>query len=264
MRFTVITPTYNRVHTLNRVYESLVQQTFTDFEWLVIDDGSSDGTDALVSRFKESASFPIRYEWKPNGGKHTAMNLGVKLAAGEFVLFLDSDDRCTANALERFDHHWKLIPNPEKFSTLASLCKTPDGKLVGNPYEADVVDAYTLADQLRVRGAAERWGINRTDVLREFLFPEGERFVPEALVWNRIARKYAARFVNEALRIYYYEPTGDTLSAKTVGIRACSPKATLAYYRELYQSPVPPRLRIRAALNWLRFRTHKLAGTRLP
>ena len=260
MRFTVMTPTFNRAHTLTRVFDSLKQQTFHDFEWLIIDDGSSDET-ALVSRFRESASFPIRYEWKSNGGKHTAMNLGVKLAAGDFVLFFDSDDRCTADALERFDLQWKLIPNPEKFSTLACLCTTADGKLFGSPYPADVVDAHTLADQMRVRGPAERWGINRTDVLRQFPFPEGERFVPEGLVWNRIARKYSARFVNEALRIYYFDPTGNTLSARMVAIRACSPNATLAYYRELCQSPVDLRVRMRATLNWVRFRTHALMGT---
>jgi glycosyltransferase involved in cell wall biosynthesis len=261
MRFTVMTPTYNRAHTLSRVYESLSQQTFTDFEWLIIDDGSSDGTAGLVSRFKESASFPIRYECKTNGGRHTALNLGVKLAGGELILILDSDDRCTLNALECFDHHWRQIRTPEKFSTLVCLCKTPDGKVIGKPFQSDLMDCSTFADQLRTRGNANRSGVNRVDVMREFPFPEGERCVPDSLVWNRIARKYAARFVNEALYIYYYEPTGDTMSARAAAALASSPKSTLTYYRELLYSQAPIGLRIRAGLNWLRFRTHELVGT---
>jgi glycosyltransferase involved in cell wall biosynthesis len=261
MRFTVLTPAYNRAHTLARVYESLTQQTFRDFEWLVIDDGSSDGTDTLVARFKESASFPIRYQWKTNGGRHTALNLGVKLAEGEFVMILDSDDRCTSNALESFDIHWKQIPNPNIFSTLVCLCMTPDGKPIGSPFRSDVLDGHTFAEQLHIRGNANRSGINRTDVLREFPFPEGERCVPDSLIWNRMAKKYAARFVNEALYIYYYEPMGDTMSAKATAALVASPKSTLAYYRELFQSQAPAKLRTRAGLNWLRFRTHQMLGT---
>jgi glycosyltransferase involved in cell wall biosynthesis len=261
MRFTVLTPTYNRAHTIGRVYGSLVQQTFTDFEWLIIDDGSSDGTHTVVSRFKESASFRIRYEWKANGGRHTALNLGVKLAAGEFIMILDSDDRCSADALQCFDYHWKQIPSPNRFSTLVCLCMTPDGKLMGKPFQSDVMDGYTLAEQLHIRGNANRSGINKTDVLREFPFPEGEHCVPDSLVWNRMAKKYAARFVNEALYIYYYEPTGDTMSAKAAAALASSPKSTLTYYRELFHSQAPIKLRTRAGLNWLRFWTYDLLGT---
>jgi glycosyltransferase involved in cell wall biosynthesis len=248
MRFTVLTPTFNRAHTLGRVYESLCAQAFRDFEWIIVDDGSTDGTKDLVSTWEPF--FPIRYLWQPNRGKHTAMNLGVSAAQGEFVLFFDSDDRCTPNALERFDYRWRQIPEPGRFGNLSSLCCAPDGSIVGKPYPAEYVDAFTFADQIRYR-SSERWGINRTDVLREFPFPEGERFVPEGLVWNRLSRKYAARFFNEPLRIY--ETRSDSLSQKMVELRACSPRATLTYYRELILSPAPMLLRVRAALNYCRF-----------
>ena len=249
MRFTVLTPTYNRAHTLGRVYESLCRQSFRDFEWVIVDDGSSDGTREMVSSWRPE--FPIRYFWKPNGGKHTAMNLGVKEARGEFVLFFDSDDRCTPDALERFDYHWRQIPEPARFANLSCLCCTPAGAIIGRSYPVPWVDAFSFADQLRYRSRGERWGINRTDVLRQYPWPEGEPFVPEGLVWDRISRKYAARFVNEALRVY--EPSPDNLSSKMADLRASSPKATLTYYRELALSPAPIRLRLRAAANFCRF-----------
>ena len=83
--FTVFTPTFNRAHTLGRVYESLSSQTLRDFEWLIIDDGSTDGTDALVERFRQAASFPIRYEYQSNQGKNAAFNREVGLAQGELL-----------------------------------------------------------------------------------------------------------------------------------------------------------------------------------
>jgi glycosyltransferase involved in cell wall biosynthesis len=250
MRFTVVTPAYNGAHTLGQVYKCLCAQTFHDFEWVIVDDGSTDGTKDLVSSWKPS--FPIRYFWKANGGQHSAENLGVSVANGEFVLFCDSDDRYMANALERFDYHWRQIPDPSLFANLSCLCCKPDGSIVGQAYPADHVDAFTFADQLRYRNC-ERWGINRTDVLREFPFPEGERYVPAGLVWNRISRKYAARFFNEALRIY--EPNPDGISSNVTELRASSPKSTLTYYRELALSPAPISLRLRAATNFCRFAT---------
>src|SRR5688572_23550113 len=104
--FTVFTPTHNRAHTLQRVYDSLRGQTFRDFEWLIVDDGSKDGTDRLAAAWARSADFEIRYRRQPNRGKHVAFNAGVRDARGELFLPLDSDDACVPRALERFIHHW--------------------------------------------------------------------------------------------------------------------------------------------------------------
>src|SRR5437879_13793520 len=108
MRFTVLTPTYNRAHLLEGVYRSLCAQTFRDFEWVIVDDGSTDGTRQLVASWK--SFFPIRYTWKPNGGPTSALNAGISAAAGEFIMQVDSDDRLVPHALERFDYRWKQIP----------------------------------------------------------------------------------------------------------------------------------------------------------
>jgi glycosyltransferase involved in cell wall biosynthesis len=255
MRFTVLTATYNGAHTLGPVYQSLCLQTFHDFEWIIVDDGSTDRTKDLVSSWKPF--FPIRYFWKPNGGKHTAMNHGVSTAKGEFVVVLDADDVCIPTALERFDYHWRQIPDSSRFANLSCLCRTPAGAIIGKPFPGDPVDAFTFADQMRFRYSgkwgsnSEGWGITRTDVLREFPYPEGERYAPEALVWNRISRKYAARYINEALRTY--EPDPDGITSNVTALRASSPKSTLTYYRELGLSPAPILVRLRAALNYVRF-----------
>lgn len=248
-RFTVLTATYNRAHTLNGVYESLCAQTFRDFEWLIIDDGSADETAKLVASWKPW--FALRYVPKPNGGKHTAINLGARLAEGKWILIFDSDDRCVPSALERFDHHVKHLPDADRFANVSCLCANPDGTVVGSRYPGgEFIDVYAFAEQVRLRNS-ERWSIKRTEVLRQYPFPEGECFVPDGLVWNRMSRKYATRFINESLRVYLPRPDG--LSARVTKLRILSPKATRLYYRELIFSPAPAMVRIKAAINYFSF-----------
>lgn len=128
-KFTVFTPTYNRVQTLSRVYESLQVQTFSDFEWLIVDDGSVDRTRELVEGWQMEACFPIHYLWQENQGKHVAFNYALQEARGELFLTLDSDDACVPEALERFYFHWNAIPENRKgqFSAVTALCKDQNG-----------------------------------------------------------------------------------------------------------------------------------------
>jgi glycosyltransferase involved in cell wall biosynthesis len=251
MLFSVVTATYNRSHTIHRVFESLQAQTFKDFEWIVVDDGSTDNTAQIVRNLR--SDFPIHYEWKPNGGKHTAMNVGVNKAKGYFILFMDSDDRCTPNALMQFHHHWNQIRDPERFSSLSCLAMWEDGTVIGEMFPDGGIDAFTLKEQLRYRSSGDRWGINRSDLLKNCLFPtfEGEHFLPEGLVWNRLSSKYATRFVNEKLLIVHRGD--DNLSYRTVELRESSPRGTLTYYAELASSQASIATRIRATLNFIRF-----------
>jgi glycosyltransferase involved in cell wall biosynthesis len=117
--FTVFTPTYNREHTLDRVYNSLKVQTYHNFEWLIVDDGSTDNTHDLVKQWQAEADLPLRYIYQNNKGKHTAYNLAAREAGGKFIICLDSDDGCIAEALARFKYHWDTIPEHEqdKFSS---------------------------------------------------------------------------------------------------------------------------------------------------
>ncbi len=205
-QFTVFTPTYNRGHTLHRVYESLAAQTFRDFEWLIVDDGSADDTCRCVSHWIEQADFPIRYLWQRNSGKHVAFNRAVREAKGRFFVPADSDDRFVPTALERFLFHWNTIPESRRreFTGVACLCMTERGDVIGDQFPFDPTDSDSLEISYKYKVRGEKWGFHRTDVLRQFPFPEipGVGFVPEGIVWNQIARKYKIRFINEALRIY--------------------------------------------------------------
>jgi glycosyltransferase involved in cell wall biosynthesis len=231
------------------------QQTFKDFEWLIVDDGSTDRTNELVNMWQKEASFPIRYFYQTNRGKHVAFNRGVREASGLMFLAFDSDDTCPREAFERFHHYWCCISagQRQRFSTITGLCSDQKGNIHGYQYPAPVIDAYDFVSQWKLR-RCERWGINRTDVLRRFPFPEfkGECYIPEALVWERISCFYATRFFNEVVRFYEALRPG-SITADYARIRAGSPKGTSLYYRELMGRQIPLRPRARALLNYIRF-----------
>jgi glycosyltransferase involved in cell wall biosynthesis len=219
-QFTVFTSTYNRAHTIHRVYDSLRSQTLGDLEWLVVDDGSTDATPELVANWARTATFPIRYVKQQHSGKHIAHNLAVCEARGQLFVPLDSDDACVPQALERLAHHWNAIPVAQQphYSGVVCLCCNQFGTLVGDRFPGDSFDG-DLREMIyvhRVRG--EKWLTARTDVLRRHPFAEirDTQFIPEFMVWLEIAKSYKMRFVNEALRIYYVddEMTGTVLSKR--------------------------------------------------
>jgi glycosyltransferase involved in cell wall biosynthesis len=249
MRFSVLTPTFNRATLLTETYKSLCAQTFHDFEWVVVDDGSTDGTRELVASWKPF--FPIRYEWKPNGGMHTALNRGAEIATGELVTQLDSDDRYLPRALDCFDQHWQNIPDPDKFSQVAALCFQADGTtLLGSQLPRQEIDTFNLRDGL-VLIDADRCSICRADIYRRFRYPEfpNERFLNPGVVINRMLKKYAVRWVNEPLKIVGYAP--GHMSVRD--LRWSSPRGAVLFHTELALSNVPLKVRLKSALNTIRF-----------
>lgn len=256
--FTVFTPTYNRAHTLNGVYESLCVQTFKDFEWIIVDDGSTDNTDELVSGWVDEDLVDIVYIKQKNQGKHVAHNTAVDNANGSLFLVFDSDDKCIPETLEIFRKYWEEIPRNvrSKYSTLSVLCMNQFGEIVGPEYPDFIIDSQSFSEQLKLRSGGERWGINTTESMRANKFPvyPGERFFPEGLVWNRLSKNYRARFVNLPLRIY--EQQTDSLSKKTVDIRTRSPRGTLQYYLESMDLPLSGKQRLKNESNLVRFSFH--------
>lgn len=222
-KFTIFTPSYNRAHTLARVHESLTLQTYRKFEWVVVDDGSTDGTKELVLRWVAQSDFPIRYFYQENSGKHIAFNRAVEFSRGELFLPVDSDDAFVPNALERLLHWWKSIPEGKRnnYTGIVCLCQDEQGHLVGQRFPENPLDtnALDLTYKLKIRG--EKWGFHRTEVLRDHPFPEDAftRFIPERVVWDQIARKFQVRCVNEPLRIYYQD-SGNQLTKTNLRSKA--------------------------------------------
>lgn len=262
MLVTILTPTHNRASLLPRLYESLCRQTCMDFEWLVVDDGSTDKTRMLVQGMALKATFPIRYFYKGNGGKHTAVNVGVRKAKGELAFVADSDDMLLPTSVETVATIWKDIGDDDRLAGLAGLdIDALGGKVVGSglPQEQVFCNAMDIRYRYHVTGDLKE--VFRTSVLREFPFPEicGENFCPEQLCWFRIAQKYRLCYINTPLYIADYQDGG--ITANITKARMLSPIATMMTYGEMLGYGIPVREKVRAAINYWRFRCCARKGT---
>jgi glycosyltransferase involved in cell wall biosynthesis len=257
--FSVFTPTYNRSDRLPIVYESLQKQTFRDFEWLIVDDGSQDTTRTKIALWQKEADFPIRYIYQENQGKHVATNTGVQNAQGELFLIADSDDAFIEQALEVFYQAWRSIEDKEHFSAVTALCMDSNGRIIGDRFPEDICDSDSIEMTYRFHVRGEKWGFHRTEVLKRFLFPhfEGEKFMAESVVWTQIARHFKTRFINVPLRIY--GTTNDSLSHNTIALRTTSILGTFYYYDHVMALPIPLYDKLLASINYARFMFHASA-----
>ena len=266
MVFSILTPTYNRAHTLHRAYLSLEQQTYRDFEWLIVDDGSEDGTEELVKVWQNEGTVPIRYLRQPHGGAHRAHQVCLREARGEFIIKLDSDDGCMPQALERLKDHWDSIPLGQRaaFSGVTALCQDERGELVGTPFPQSPLDCSAAALEYRFRVKGEKWGFLRADILRQFPFPDDVpgNFIPESYIWVQVSRHYQTRHINEVLRVYWTD-------APSLVHGRPNPKTNAAGHRLMFQmvlnhesrwfATAPARL-LRAAAQFSRFSFHSGLG----
>jgi len=261
--FTVFTPTYNRAKTLRRVYESLVTQTFRDFEWLIVDDGSSDNTKEIVDAWRSQSDFTIRYFFQENSGKHIATNLAASEAEGVLFLTLDSDDACSPNALERLSLHWDAIVKEQRdkeFTGVTCLVQDPEGNISGTRFPYEPTDSTSIEIRLKHAVTGEKWGFHRTEVMREFPFPSflGEKFLIEGIVWNRISQQYKTRYVNEVLRTRYTTPESLSVTDMRFGSAAGTRLYHQEYIRFHWQAPL--RLLLKHYVNYVRFSLHSGTG----
>lgn len=210
---TVFTPTYNRANTLMSLYRSLAAQTSHDFEWLIVDDGSTDDTEELVERLKkETTQFPIRYYQQSNGGKHTAINKGVSLARGYLFFIVDSDDYLTKDAIGKVISWERSIVRKEHFAGISGNRGFSETELIGATFEGEFVDASAL-EREKYNISGDKAEVYYTDVLRKYPFPvfENERFLTESVVWNRMAADhYKIRWFNQIIYITEYREDGLT------------------------------------------------------
>lgn len=211
----VLTPTYNRAHVLHRAYESLRRQTVRDFEWVLVDDGSTDDTPALLSRWQAEADFPISwYRYSNNRGRNAAVNTGKSLVSGGYTLILDSDDALLDDAVETINY-WRRKTGLDAAETAYALmfrCVDDHGNIVGEPtdgrldrFPQQVRTMSAREARYRLRITFELITVAKTDVRQEFEFTEltESEHCPESVTHNRISRFYDSVYVNRPIRRYF-------------------------------------------------------------
>jgi glycosyltransferase involved in cell wall biosynthesis len=213
---TVFTPIYNRAYIMEELYNSLLRQTSYNLEWLIVDDGSTDNIAELVNQWQcNSNPFPIHFIQQKNGGKHRAVNRGVREAKGEAFFIVDSDDYLVDNAIQLIENWWKDIAGDNSFAGVAGLRAKKSMCVIGDEVAFDgYVDATNLERaQYGLKG--DKAEVYKTEILKKYPFPEfdGENFITEAVVWDKIAYEgYKIRWYNRITYICEYREDGLTHS----------------------------------------------------
>ncbi len=232
MMISVFTPTYNRGYIIGNLYRSLKNQTCTDFEWIVINDGSTDNTsDLFYDWIKETNEFPIIYCEVENGGKHRAINKAVHMANSNAFFIVDSDDYLVNDGIEKANRWFDSIDEDDTFAGISGLKGYSVNEPVGGfgTFDTEYVDATNLERHL-YNLLDDKAEIYKTDILKRYPFPEfeGEKFIPEPVVWDHIARDgYKLRWYNEVIYICDYLEDGLTASGNEKFMQ--NPKGFLTY-----------------------------------
>ncbi|WP_026659662.1 glycosyltransferase family 2 protein [Butyrivibrio sp. AC2005] len=209
---TIITPTYNRAEKLSVLYESLCEQTCEAFEWLIVDDGSEDKTKEVVQGWIDSKKISISYLYKCNGGKHTALNVGIKNIETPLTFIVDSDDYLLPEAVNQIVSDYSDISRDD-ICGIAYLRQSKDGHYLTNKLVPENGLIESFCDCRYGRGIkgdmAEVW---MTKCLKEYPFPEfeNEKFVSEDVVWIQMSQKYKLIFYNIPIYISDYLEGGLT------------------------------------------------------
>lgn len=265
--FTLFVPTYNRLSLLPRMLESVEAQTFQDFELLIVDDGSQDGTYEFLCSYQPRGNYQLRVFHQANQGRHIAFNKAFEEACGFLFTTINSDDVLAPYALERLAHWWQIASKQDEDIPIVGvegLCASLDNhRVIGTPFPKSpmIADHIEIYYRKGVRGDAMR--AVRTDIIRRYRFPQigTERYIPPSYLWNRLGfDKHRILYFNEVL--CYKEYRADGITKNRVRVRANNPQGVELYYRDFLELAyanrrVPVQVLIRYTANLMRSSLYK-------
>ena len=210
--FTVFTPVFNRAHTIRRVYESLKKQTCRNFEWVIVDDGSTDESVAMINALKDENILDISLYQNPHGGKHRAVNKGLSVARGRLFFMLDSDDWLLENALELVLQWEKRVPPDALCAGFCANMISPQGELISTGVSTDYL-FMPLTKMIKKGVKGDHADILYTEVFKRFPYPEidGEYHIAPGVPFIRMANAgYNLMYFNMPVYVAEYGPDGLT------------------------------------------------------
>lgn len=199
---TIFTPTYNNAKRLPVLYKSLINQSCEDFEWVIVDDGSTDNTEKYINSIKKDALFSISYKKIKHGGKHRAINEGAKYAKGEYFFIVDSDDYLASTAVEDIIKFFNSLDKNKKYAGISTI-KLSTGEIYKNK---DKQFDYKYSDRFLLLIENRHAEIYFTEIIKNHPFPEfeGEEFLIEDTLWDTLALEdyllkffYTVTYLNE-------------------------------------------------------------------
>ena len=250
-RITVYTPTYNRAYCLDNLYQSLLRQTNKSFQWLVIDDGSTDNTQKLVNNWIANNKLPIIYKCQINKGKQEAVNLAHYLIDTELNVCVDSDDYLTDSAIEIILSKWDELEQ-EDVAGIVGLDSFQDRRIVGTKFPANLKYARfcDFKDIHKIKG--DKKFVYKTEIIKKYPpYPSisNERFPAPGYLYRLIDQDYKLALINEVLCIVTYLPDGIS-SNKFEQFKKC-PNAFVFYRLERMRMAVNYKDKFKNAIHYI-------------
>lgn len=213
---TIFTPAYNRAYILGKLYNSLLAQSSDDFEWLIVDDGSTDNTKKLIEEWMKEKKIIIKYYYQKNQGKSIAHNMGVLKCNTELFTCVDSDDYLTNDAVEELINSYESIKNDDFITGIIARKEAINNK---NNRKFPNIKYTTLTDLCyKFNCDCDYLLAYKTEILQNFEFPkiQNEKFVPEIYIYDQIDQLGKMLFLNKVLYMYEYLDDGYTINSKKI------------------------------------------------
>lgn len=232
---TIFTPTYNRAYVLDRLYQSLCIQTNKNFEWLIIDDGSTDNTKEKIQNWILEDKILIKYVWQENAGKSAAHNRALEMTKTELFVCVDSDDQLCENAVKIVLEEWDKLKQKNKWEVggMVAFREKGDGTPI-TQYQGKsdykIGKLKEFYDRKIISGDTMLiFDISKVGSLRFPVF-EGEKFVPEAYLYDQFDQ--ISSFMIVPQYIYVCEYLEDGYTQNMARLIAKNPKGYLAYIEQ--------------------------------
>ncbi len=235
MKISILTATYNRENEIEKLYNSLIinNNSEIDFEWLIMDDGSTDNTKTKIKNFIEQKIIDIKYFYQENQGKMSAINKLMENVTGDICLTCDSDDYFSIGAFDIIKKYSSRLLEDETVYALAFLKSDADGKISGNEFPEDLhrTDEFTMYFREKMDG--EKILVFDSKIRKQFKheIEDGEKFVTEARMYHKMDEKYDVIGINKVIEIGDYKDDGYTKNY--LKIYKENPKGFYNYFKEI-------------------------------
>lgn len=258
-KINIVTATYNRGVYLKNIYKSICEQQYVNMQWIVVDDGSEDNTEKVVNKYIEEGSINIKYIKKENGGKHTALNLALDKVEEGLVFIVDSDDILSKNSLDKINMLWNSIGEKKYDYNIIGIGGVKgyihNNDIIGDKIPCDnFLDDTLLNLTYNKKVLGDKALIFDYQILKNYKFPEfeGEKFLTEAVVYNRIINeKNKLRWSNEIFVLCEY--LDDGLTKKYDEIMSENWNGTKLYFEELLNLNIDSDNKNNILKNYLRY-----------
>ena len=249
---TVFTTTFNRANLLKRVYTSLCKQTNKNFEWLIVDDGSKDGTKELVKQWMNDNELTIKYIYKENGGVHTARNVAYREIQTELCFQVDSDDWLSNDAVETVLSLWEKHGG-KNLAGIVGLCSYSSGEIIGSQLpDYQAVPFKELNTKYKVTG--DKCHVFRTEVMKkipEYPVFQGENRVPIAWKYSQIKDNQEVLIINKVLCIVEYQSDGISAGIRKQYFK--NPKGMAAGYEMVLRNAYGFKQLVKSSIGYVTF-----------